>query len=360
MIDNPQKEGETIGTTLLLKFLSSLLSYIIIISISFIIDKNETLTKTIVCIYSIYIMFQIFETFKYWFQSKLKSKYPEIATTIAYIIMAGYKIILLAKGKSVEWFAIANTIEYIVIAILLYYLYKKNKGQKLNINFKRGKNILLRSYHFVISGMMVALYNSTDKFMLKRMLTDSDVGYYAVAVSISNLATFLLSAIIQSLTPVIMETYKNDNQKYKKLNKQLYCIVFYISAFISIVIFVFSKFIINILYGDKYSLAILPLNILTWYTAFSYLGVARDVWLVCENKQKYSKYIYIYAAIANVIINYLLIPIWGAAGAALASLITQIGTIFIFPLFIKELRPNVKLMIDGILFKNVKRRFMDE
>ena len=113
----------------------------------------------------------------------------------------------------------------------------------------------------------------------------------------------------------------------------------------------FDPLVIKILYGDAYMPAVGPLRIITWYTIFSYLGVARNAWIVCENRQKYLKYMYLSAAFINIGLNCLMIPIWGAA---LASLVTEICTSMILPYFIKELRPNVKLMIDAFLLKNVK------
>ena len=74
--------------------------------------------------------------------------------------------------------------------------------------------------------------------------------------------------------------------------------------------------------------------------------------MVCYNRQNYLKYLYIGATITNVIMNALMIPKGGATGAAMASLITQMSTILIFPACIKQLRPNVKLMIEAIQLKD--------
>ena len=96
------------------------------------------------------------------------------------------------------------------------------------------------------------------------------------------------------------------------------------------------------------------MRIVTWYVAFSYLGVARDTWIVCEGKQKYLVRIYAGAAVTNVVLNYFFIRLWGASGAALASLITQISTIFVFPLLIKDYRPNVRLMIKAVSLRGFR------
>ncbi len=42
--------------------------------------------------------------------------------------MSAYKIILLALGKSVEWFAVASALDYIVLAVFLLIAYFRNGG----------------------------------------------------------------------------------------------------------------------------------------------------------------------------------------------------------------------------------------
>ena len=129
--------------------------------------------------------------------------------------------------------------------------------------------------------------------------------------------------------------------------------VFYFSLFASAAICLIAPLFIRIVYGEDYLPAVGSLRIVVWFVAFSYLGVARNVWVVCEKKQKYLKYLYLGSAVSNVILNLVLIPVLGEKGAALASLLTQISTVFVFPSFIKEMRPNVKMMAEAILLKDV-------
>ena len=85
------------------------------------------------------------------------------------------------------------------------------------------------------------------------------------------------------------------------------------------------------------------------------MGVARNAWIVCNNMQKYLKYMYLTAVIVNIALNYILIPQLGAYGAALASLITQICTSIIIPVFIPDMRPNVILIGQAFLLKGFKK-----
>lgn len=352
-IDYPKEEGITLCTAIVLRVISSVASLVAIVGISFVADKGEPVTQIIVFLCAIGMVFQVFDTFNYWFQAKLQSKYSAIATLVAYIAVSSYRIVLLALKKDVQWFALASSIDYIVLACFLTVTYKMQGGPRFKFSWEKGKQLLGESYNFILSGLMVSIYGSTDRFMLKQMINEESVGFYATALALCNMWVFVLAAIIDSVTPPVMQAHGVDNMLYEKRNRQLYAIVFYVSAAVSIGFMLFGGIAIRMLYGEAYMGAVAPLRIITWYTAFSYLGVARNAWIVCEHKQLYLKYLYLGAAITNILLNAILIPRWGASGAAMASLLTQVSTILVFPALIKDLRPNVKLMIDAVLLKDV-------
>lgn len=355
-VDNPDKTGEIIGTTLGMRAVSSFLSALAIIGISFFADADEPTTILVVALSTIGMVFQIFDTFNYWFQSRLQSKTTAIVTLIAYVATSIYKVVLLVLKKPVTYFAFSTSVDYICIAVLLLISYKKYKGTKLSFSKNYGKELLKKSAHFILPGLMVAIYGQTDKIMLKHMISDTEIGYYSTAVSLCNMWCFVLAAIIDSLYPPIMEAFKTDREEFDRKNKILYAIVFYLSVFVSVIFTIFGSFIVNLLYGKEYAGAVAPLRVITWYTAFSYLGVARNAWIVCLDKQKYLKYLYLSAAIANVGLNVLFIPMWGATGAAVASLSAQIITTFVVPFFMKELSENSVMMLQAVFLKGIRRK----
>lgn len=352
-IDDPEQEGTLLGSSLVLRAISSLASAFVIICIVFFVDAGETDTILVVALCSLGVVFHIFEVFNYWFQAHLRSKITAIATFIAYCITAAYRIFLMATGKSTFFFALASSVDYICIAAILLFCYFKSGGKKLKFSWNRGKKLLSKSHHFILSGLMVAIYGHTDKLMLKQMIDEAEVGYYTTAVAVCGMWCFILSAIIDSVNPAIMQANHVDDELFKKKNRQLYAIVFYVSMAVSALFQIFAPLVIRILYGEPYLPSVAPLRIVTWYTAFSYLGVARNAWIVCRDQQKYLKYIYAAAAVLNIIMNLLFIPVLGAEGAAIASLISQILTSIVLPFFIKNLRPNAKLMIEAILLRDV-------
>ena len=352
-MDHPEEEGTTIGTTLLLRATSSFLSAIMIVGIVSVVDRNEPVTIAVVGLSSIGMIFQIFDTLNYWFQARLQSKYSAIASLAAYASVSVYKVILLVLGKSVEWFAAASALDYLVLAGILLAAYLKKGGMRFRFSRVKAKELLSSSSSFIISGLMISVYASTDKLMLKQMLDETMVGHYSMAVSISTIWTFVLSAIIDSFYPGIVQSFSAGRTEFERRNRQLYAIVFYIAVAVSATICLLARPIITLLYGSAYLPAVQPLRVIIWYTAFSYLGVARDIWIVCQNLQRHLKYLYISAAIINIALNAVLIPLWNASGAAAASLITQLSTALLLPALIRPLRPNAKLMLDAVLFRGV-------
>jgi len=358
LIYHPDQQGMVLGTSLGLRAVSSFFSAVVIVAVSCIVDHGEKTTIIVVALSSIGMILQIFELISYWFQSRLESKVTAIATLIAYLISSAYKISLLIRQKPVTYFALVSSIDYLCLGVIQYIQYRKRGGQKLSFSMQYGKELLSRSKHFILPGLMVSIYSQTDKLMLKPLMGETEVGYYSTAVALSGIWCFVLSAIIQSAYPSIMEASKNkDEALFRKRNIQLYAVVFYLSVLVSLIFTIFPGFIISILYGETYLPAVNPLRIITWYTAFSYLGAARTAWVVSKDRQKHLFKIYAASAVANVVLNILLIPRWGASGAAVASLTAQVFTTFVVPFFIPDMKENARMMLDAVMMKDIRKSF---
>ncbi len=354
LVDDRQKNGVILGSAMVMRLISSGLSILCITIIVTILKPNDSVILVTSVLQAIAMIFQIYEILDFWFQSNLNSKYVSIAKTIAYVVVAGYKIILLILKKPVEWFAFSTTLDYLLILIMTFFMYKKNNGQKLKFSLKISKSLLARSYHFIISGIMISIYGQMDKLMIGSYINEKEVGLYSAATTISTMWGFIPEAIINSMRPVIFEASKVSEELYLRRQKLLYAITFWLGMLFAIGITIFSTLIINILYGQEYIGAKSALLVSAWYPTFAYLGIARNPWTVINNKNKYTKKYVFWGATVNLILNSLLIPKYGIAGAAIATLIAEIVVSMIAPLFYKETRISVKHIVEAIFLKGVK------
>ncbi len=364
IVNNEKEEGQILGTSILICCLSAIICIIGIYLFVSIINAGEKETIIVCVIYSVLLIFQACEMIQYWFQAKLLAKYSSIAMLFSYVVVTVFQIYLLITKKSIYWFAISNSLDYLIIFSILYIIYKRQHNQKLSFSLNICKKMLNKSKYYILANLMVTIYAQTDKIMLKLMLDNASVGYYSAAVTCAGMASFVFAAIIDSARPLIFENRKNNQlTKYEDNIISLYSIIIYFSLFICLIVVLLSPTIINIMYGKEYYSSISILRIIVWYTTFSYLGSARTIWIMAENKQKYLMYINSSGVILNIILNYILIPIYGIAGTAVATVITEVFVNYIITFFIKPIKHNNKLITKALninecksIIQKIKRR----
>ncbi|MBQ2880915.1 MAG: flippase [Clostridia bacterium] len=347
-VQSPDQEGKILGTSLVINIISSVFCMVGSVVFVMFVNAGEKETLLVCILYSFTLLFQATEMTQYWFQSKLLSKYPSIAALCAYIVVALYKIYLLVTQKGVVWFAFSNVIDYFLISIILMIIYQKIGKQKLSVDWRLGKELISRSKYYIIPSLMVIIYQHTDRIMIKLMIGEVETGFYSAALTCIGITSFVFTAIIDSARPVILEAKAQSQEQYEKRLIQLYSIITCMSLAQSVGMTLLAKPIVYLLYGTEYSAAASILAVAVWYITFGHYGSVRNIWILAESKQKYLTGINIAGATANIILNFCLIPFWGAVGAAAASVITQFFTNVIIGFIFKPIRYNNSLMLKGL------------
>lgn len=347
-VQHPEDEGKIFGTSAVMSFVSSLACIIGTISFASIANAGKEQTIIVCGLYSTVLIFRALEMIQYWFQAKYLSKYTSIVSLLAYAIVSAYRFYLLASGKSVYWFAVATALDICLIDVALYAIYRKLGSQKLQFSWKIARRMFAKSRYYIVSSLMVTFFAQTDKIMLTLMIDETATGYYSAAISCAGMSSFVFEAIIDSARPAIFENQKKSKKDFEMSISALYCVIIYLSLLQSLFISVLARPIIAILYGADYRPAIPALQVVVWYSTFSYLGAIRNIWILAEDKQKYLWVINLSGALANIILNAIMIPLWGVVGAAVASLITQIFTNVLVGIILKPIRRNNLLILNGL------------
>ncbi len=348
LIKRPEQEGRIMGTAVTMSFASAILSVLGIFAFVSVANHSEPETVLVCVVYGTMLLFQSAELLQYWFQAKLLSKYHAIVVLLAFAVISLYKIFLLVAGWGVVWFAAAQSVDYLFIAIGLFVLYKKKADSRLSFSFMTAKELFSESKYYIVSSLMITLFAQTDKVMIKLMIGDAACGYYSAAFTCAGMTSFVFGAIIDSLRPIIFENKSKSKEGYENTLSALYTIIIYLSLLQSLVISIASGLVIKIFYGAAYSEAVVPLAILVWYSTFSYLGSVRNIWMLAEGRQRYLWMINLSGALVNVALNAILIPAIGISGAAIASLATQIFANVIIGFIIRPIRENNRLMLRAV------------
>lgn len=343
-----KKEYDVVWTVFVTRIITSFLAIIFSLIVGVILKNDEKYYLVVLLISGIALLFQSYEVFVFWFQSKLLLKYVSLSIFISQIIVSIYQFYIIFSRKNIVWFATASLFQNILVFISLLYIFRKLSKSKVRFDFRLLKNILNKSKHYAVSALAISLYMHIDKVMIGNMLSDSEAGIYSVAVNLALCWQFIPLAIINSFRPIVLKYKEQKDDKYIKSYKSMVFIVTYISIFLGIVFSVFSKTFVSCLYGMEYIDAIIPLRVTVWSTFISMIGVSRGVWLVAEDYNKYDKYFTLLAAIINIVLNFFMINKLGVFGAALATIISYFMEVFVFNYLFKNTRNYNRLFFESI------------
>lgn len=348
LVDNKDNEGTIMGTSLTMAMIAAPFAILIVILFVAIVNNGSSETIIVCALYSTLLLFQVFELLQYYFFAHYMSKYAAIMVFVAYVIASIYRLLVLFINKSIYLYALSQTLYYLIIALSLLYFYSKKGGQKLSFNLQTSKKLFNKSKFFLISSLAVTIYTQVDRVLLKNICGDEINGYYVGAITIINMATFIFTAIIDSTQPDLIDKNQKSNEEFEKGMISLYSIVIYLALFMCIFVDIFAPIIVKVMYGLDYLPSIPLLRIITWYGLFSFIGIARNVYIVAKDKQKYLWIISLAGAIFSIIIDYLLIKYFMAIGAAIGAILVQIFANIIMGFIIKPIRRNNYLIFKAL------------
>ena len=355
LVDHRERNDEILGTMIGLRLIVSLLSMLCSVALVSHFNDGEVY-RYIAILQSFALLFQSFDGIMYFYQSKLLSRKTGTIHAVSYLLTSLFRIYAIFTKQNIYYFAFATSLDFIVVAMLLLSIYFKD-GYHLRFSLDMAKTLLRKSSYYIFAGLLVVIYGKvTDTLLLGKMVSETSVGYYSAGTMLCNAWPFVLTAIIDSLSPVIIDAYKRDKEEFNQKLKQLYALIFYVAGFVAIMIALLGDLAISIIYGRDFAPAAAPMKIYAWSTAFSYIGVARAIWMQCEGKTKYETLISLFGALCNIALNFILISRYEIIGAAIAAVLTQLLTNFVFLFAVKDTRENAKLILNAILLNGVLNR----
>jgi PST family polysaccharide transporter len=194
---------------------------------------------------------------------------------------------------------------------------------------------------------------SIDQVMLGKMIGDGGVGVYAAAVRVSEVWYFLPVAVTASAFPALIRAKHEGSAIYSRRLQHLLDSMVLVSVSIAVPMTFLSNWIIRTFFGAAFKDAGPVLSVHIWASVFVFLGVASSKWFIVENLQKLTLIRTLGGAVANVAMNLVLIPKYGALGAAWATLISQAIASVFFNAFNRETRELFRLQMKSFLIPSV-------
>ncbi len=350
IVREPERKFEILSSAFILKLCGGSVAFLISLGAIFIMRPAESQTHWLVGIIAAGMIFQSFDAIDLWFQSQVKSKYTVIAKNAAFVVFALVRIILILNKAPLTAFAWAAFAEIILGAVGLVIFYVRQKTVPVWCpKIKIARWLVNESWPLMLSGLAIMIYMRIDQIMLGQMMGNKEVGLYSAALRFSEIWYFIPIAIVSSVMPTLTQARLESKEKYFLRLQQLFNNLVRIAYVIAIPMTFISTFLVTSLYGPEYSRSGVILAIHIWSAVFVFIGVGMSPWTINEGMMRYSLIQTIGGAIVNICLNVFLIPRYGAAGAAIATLISQMMASFLLNITAPKLRIIFKMQLKALL-----------
>ena len=212
-------------------------------------------------------------------------------------------------------------VSFLAFLSFRYNLNKKSYGKEsAEMQILKYSQILKISIPLMFAQSVQFIMAWTDKLMLGSMTTTVDVGVYHTAFKLSMFAAVALMSVNSIASPKFAEMFaKKDFLGLKKVVHQSTKMIFWSSFPLVIVFFMFPDFLLG-LFGEEFKVGVTAFIFLSCGRLISsFSGSVGNILQMTGNQNIYA-IILLIGAILNVVLNLILIPLYGINGAAIASM----------------------------------------
>jgi len=309
-----------INNSLFFRIVFAILGVIICLIVLYFINYTDSIKLGVVVFSAFLILFSIENTVTTVFYSLQKLEFISYLNIAKSLIQVSASVLALLMGYGVMSLVVIYLVTELLIVILGFYFVLKHTDFKPKLNFYFDKDLFKRAYKFSLIDFFNILSSKVDIVMLSFLSDPIGVGVYSLANLLARKGLIVRRAISQSIFPYYSEKNK-EKLTFKLLNRHLLLIVIP-SLVVIFIIFISSDFIIELIAGPEYLESSKILKILVFYLAFHYAVIPFASALESQNMERFTMYIGLVRAIANVSLNFIFFKLFGIIGIAYSTLVT--------------------------------------
>lgn len=325
LVRAPFEKDSVLGTAFFLQLLGGIFAFALAVSVAIVSKPESNRILAMIAVVSIGLLFTSGSLVACWFQSQIQSRYVVWVNVSVLIVIIVLKTASILLHASLMTFVVISVIQSLFLTIGMFIAYRMS-GEQLkawHVDYTQVRKLLNDSWPLLVTSLAIGVYSRIDKILLGNMVGKETVGMYSAAVVFVEVWYFVSAIIASSVFPLVIRSSQNQStQVYRQRMQYFYDGMAAIGYIITVPLVVFSHFLVTLVYGDAYAPAGPILAVYALSLVFTYLGVARGKWLVTENMNRVYMYTVVLGAIVNIGLNYILIPRFGAMGAAWATVVS--------------------------------------
>jgi O-antigen/teichoic acid export membrane protein len=252
--------------------------------------------------------------------------------------------ILFIYNKSVLVPSYANLISYFIVVMLylplLLKIFPDFFRTKMKFDKKIAKGMIKFGVYSFLGVLGLLILGYADTLLLTYFTDLKQVALYNVAVPLISLLWFFSRAVSLAIYPISSELWAKKHKDFSKGIEKLQRYSFLIIIPLALTMFSFPDIIIRILFGETYVPAQYALQILSIGAIFYTVMTINNHILMAIGKVKQNTYYLLIGGGVNLLLNFILIPLYGILGAATATSLSYLLVLVLTTNQIKHLLKN--------------------
>jgi PST family polysaccharide transporter len=308
---------------------------------------------TVVGLVALATVFQSSDVVDLFFQARAHTRPAVLARAAAFGVATAARCALLFAGAGVTAFALLVLVEAALTAVALIGAYAASTGtiREWRVRAREAGRLLSEGWPLLLSGMAIMLYMRIDVVMLEASGGLGAVGIYGAATRLSEAWYFVPTAVAAAMAPSITAAHQRDPSAYLASVRRLLCFLTAIALAAAVALSLLSAPIVGALFGQEFASSAPVLAVHAWAGVFVALGVGQGTWNVCEGLTRLALVRTLGGAAMNIALNVLLIPRFGALGAAVATVVSYAVSAYLLNAFDRRTRVIFRMQTEAILLR---------
>ena len=281
--------------------------------------------------------FSVQDVYKIYYDALLKSKLNTLINNVALLLSIVMRLGLVYAQLPLVWFALPYVLSSLLPYAVRWVLFRREQAQMPAISGRHkrryGRYLFSVGLPLAISSLSIVIYTRIDQIMLGNYLGEHSVGLYSAAITLSQGWVFVPIALIMSMMPGVANAGSEQEQEARI--RQLYLMVLVLSMPVIAVLSLFPQQIVALMFGESYRQTATILALCSVTSLFSVMGTVSYRAIVLFSGYRFIAIKMPLAALANVVMNFILIPRYGIMGAAISTLITEFISFFVLNSFFR-------------------------
>jgi O-antigen/teichoic acid export membrane protein len=214
-------------------------------------------------------------------------------------------------------------LSYLTAGIIGVYLVSKNVQIRLTSPFHKG--LLQNLGSFTLGGLIFVMLPQLGPLVLEKTITLKEVGLFAVAYRIPQALQQIPFIVAGAYYPVLFRSFNNNLlDDHLRYNIELLKIISLVGMAITIPFYYMSDYIIDLLFGEEWIQAALPLKILSLMLTLQAINIALADGLTSRALQSYRTGVQFITVISGIFLYMFFSKSFGVTGAAFAGVIIEV------------------------------------